>query len=60
VILSKNEDFAVRCENTAAGPVIVCLRIGNASNQALRVWLEPRMAGIIQRVGQGSRLIEVI
>lgn len=60
VILTKDEDFAVRCERVAAGPVIVWLRVGNASNQALRVWLEPRMAGIVQLVGQGGRLVEVI
>lgn len=59
-ILTKDEDFAMRCEQVAAGPVIVWLRIGNASNKALRVWLEPRIAGIIQLVGQGSRLVEVI
>jgi predicted nuclease of predicted toxin-antitoxin system len=46
VVLTKDEDFAVRCEQTDAGPVIVWLRIGNASNTALRIWLEPRMAGI--------------
>jgi hypothetical protein len=50
----------MRCEQIAAGPVIVWLRIGNASNKALRAWLEPRMAGIVQLVGQGSRLVEVI
>ena len=59
-ILTKDEDFAVRCEQVAAGPVIVWLRIGNTSNKALRAWLEPRMAGIVQLVGQGSRLVEVI
>lgn len=59
-ILTKDEDFAVRCEQKAAGPVVVWLRIGNTSNQALRVWLEPRMAGVVQLAGQGSRLVEVI
>ena len=59
VILTKDEDFAARCERVP--PVlIVWLRVGNASNQALRVWLEPRMAGIVQLVGQGGRLVEVI
>lgn len=60
VIVTKDEDFAARCEQAAAGPVIVWLRVGNASNQALRTWLEPRLAGVVQLVSQGSRLVEVI
>jgi len=38
----------------------VWLRVGNASNRALRGWLEPRLPGIVQLVGQGSRLVEVV
>lgn len=59
-ILTKDEDFAVRSQQTSDGPVVVWLRVGNASNQALRAWLEPRLPGIVQLVGQGSRLVEVI
>lgn len=60
VILTKDEDFAGRAQQNPDGPVIVWLRIGNCSNQALRVWLEPRLPGIEQLVDQGSRLVEVI
>lgn len=59
-IITKDEDFAVRSQRTAAGPVIVWLRVGNTSNRALRAWLEPRLAGIVQLVSQGSRLVEVV
>jgi predicted nuclease of predicted toxin-antitoxin system len=59
-IITKDEDFAVRSQRAAGGPVIVWLRVGNASNRALRAWLEPRLAGIVQLVGQGSRLVEVV
>lgn len=59
-ILTKDEDFAARSERTDSGPVIVWLRLGNASNKVLRAWLEPRMAGILQLISQGSRLVEVI
>jgi len=60
VLLPKDEDFALRVQQTQSGPVIVWLRIGNSSNRALREWLEPRLPGIVQLVGQGGRLIEVI
>lgn len=60
VIFTKDEDFAVRSQQTRAGPTVVWLRVGNASTRALRAWLEPRLAGIGQLVSQGSRLVEVV
>jgi predicted nuclease of predicted toxin-antitoxin system len=33
---------------TSDVPAVVWLREGNASNRALRAWLEPRLAGIVQ------------
>lgn len=60
VILTKDEDFAVRSQQTTGGPAVIWLRVGNASNRALRGWLEPRLPGIVQLVGQGSRLVEVV
>jgi len=60
VLLTKDEDFAMRAQQVQAGPVIVWLRVGNSSNRALRAWLEPRLPGIVQLVTQGSRLVEAI
>jgi predicted nuclease of predicted toxin-antitoxin system len=60
VILTKDEDFAARSAQATNVPVIVWLRVGNCSNEALRAWLEPRLPGIVQLVAQGSRLVEVI
>jgi predicted nuclease of predicted toxin-antitoxin system len=40
IIVTKDEDFAERTARTAVGPVIVWLRIGNATNRALLQWLE--------------------
>jgi len=59
-ILTKDEDFAARSQRESGGPTVIWLRIGNASNRALRAWLEPRLAGIVQLVDQGSRLVEVV
>jgi len=47
VLLTKDEDFAMRAQQAQAGPVIVWLRVGNSSNRALCTWLEPRLPGIV-------------
>lgn len=60
VVLTKDEDFAELARGRDASPVIVWLRVGNSSNKILRAWLEPRLPGIVQLVGQGGRVIEVI
>jgi predicted nuclease of predicted toxin-antitoxin system len=59
-IMTKDEDFAARSERTPSpAPLIVWLRVGNATNRALRAWIEPRLSGIVRLVGEGNRLIEV-
>jgi len=58
-VITKDIDFAVAAQQAAAGPVIVWLRIGNATNQALRLWIEPRLAGVLQLLNEGHRLVEV-
>ena len=60
VILTKDDDFAPRAEQGPEVPVIVWLRVGNSSNAALRAWSEPRLPGIVQLVGQASRLVAVV
>jgi predicted nuclease of predicted toxin-antitoxin system len=35
LIITKDEDFAERTARTTTGPIIVWLRIGNATNRAL-------------------------
>lgn len=60
VIVTKDEDFAVRSVHAANGPVIVWLKVGNSTNRALRSWIEPRLPGIVKLLGQEGRLIEVI
>jgi len=59
IIVTKDEDFAERTARTNAGPVIVWLRIGNATNRALMQWLTPRWSEITELLGAGNRLVEV-
>jgi predicted nuclease of predicted toxin-antitoxin system len=60
IIVTKDEDFAARSVRAAKAPVVVWLRVGNTTNPVLRLWFEPRLAGIVQLAKQQHRLIEVI
>lgn len=57
IIVTKDEDFAERTARTAVGPVIVWLRIGNATNRVLLEWLEPRWSSVVQLLIDDNRLI---
>ena len=59
VVITKDEDFADRVSRTATGPIIVWLRVGNATNRSLIEWLEPRWSHVIQLISESNRLIEV-
>ena len=59
IIITKDEDFPHRMRQGASSPVIVWLRIGNASRRALLDWFEPLLPQLETLVGQGNRLIEV-
>ncbi|MDA2928215.1 DUF5615 family PIN-like protein [Acidobacteria bacterium AH-259-G07] len=59
VILTKDEDFAERAGRDPHSPVIVWLRVGNATNRALLAWLQPRWSEVIELLHSGNRLIEV-
>jgi predicted nuclease of predicted toxin-antitoxin system len=60
VVVTKDEDFAASVARVTPAPVIVWLRVGNATNAALLAWLGPRLPGVVQLVEQGSRLVEVV
>jgi predicted nuclease of predicted toxin-antitoxin system len=59
VIMTKDEDFAARAARASSAPVIVWLRVGNATNPALRVWIARRAEGMVRFIEGGSRLVEV-
>ena len=58
IIITKDEDFAARAAREATAPVIVWLRIGNATNHVLIQWLEPRWTQIVSLLNDGHQLIE--
>lgn len=59
IILTKDEDFAARALISRDAPVIVWLRLGNASKRGLFQWFEPLLPELISRVEMGEKLIEV-
>ena len=59
VLVTKDEDFAEEEMNFHAGPPLVWLRIGNATNRVLFAWLEPILPEIIRQLESGQSLVEV-
>ena len=61
-IVTKDEDFVARAAHRreADAPIILWLRVGNTTNRALLEWFAPRLAGTLELLNQGHRLIEVI
>lgn len=59
VIVTKDEDFAVRVLQSDRSPQVVWLRIGNCTNRVLIGWLEPLLQGIVDALEAGNRLVEV-
>jgi predicted nuclease of predicted toxin-antitoxin system len=58
-IVTKDEDFPTRAQQTLHSPVIVWLRIGNSSNHVLRQWFLPQLPQILDWIGQGARVLEI-
>ena len=57
ILLSKDEDFLwLRLPDRFA---LVWLRIGNATNHALLLWLAARWDQVVRALEDGERLIEV-
>jgi len=59
VIVTKDEDFAERCMASDLAPVVIWLRIGNATNPELLGWFMPQWPSMLVRLQAGDRLIEV-
>lgn len=57
IIISKDADFiTLRLPDRFA---LVWLRCGNATNRALRLWLEPRWPQVVRLLADGERFVEV-
>lgn len=58
-IVTKDEDFPQRAQQSESSPVIIWLCVGNASNRALEQWFLPQLPQIIEWIEQGVRVLEI-
>ncbi len=58
-IVTKDEDFPHRFNQSKTAPIIIWIRIGNTSRQALLDWFSPLIPKIEALIEKGDRLIEV-
>jgi len=59
VIITKDEDFAIRASVSKASPSIVWIRIGNCPNARLLAWFEKEIPTVIAALSAGSSLVEI-
>ena len=59
VILTKDEDFAIRASVSKTPPSIVWVRIGNCPNARLLAWFEAELPSVIAALGSGTCLVEI-
>ncbi len=60
MIVTKDEDFAIRKSMEPSGPVILWVRIGNTRNQALLDWFNTMLPPIVTSIDTGEQLIELV
>jgi predicted nuclease of predicted toxin-antitoxin system len=60
VIITKDEDFAVRKARGETGPTVVWIRLPNVRRRSLLAWFEKVLPDIVSAVERGETLIEVI
>jgi predicted nuclease of predicted toxin-antitoxin system len=59
VLLTKDDDFPHRFHQSVHTPVVVWLRVGNVSRQALLRWFRPLLPQVIKLIEEENRLIEL-
>ncbi|PWU09665.1 MAG: hypothetical protein C5B47_03150 [Verrucomicrobia bacterium] len=58
-IITKDEDFSERLLQARISPVVVWIRVGNITNEALLRWFIPLLPVIFERIEFGDKLVEV-
>ena len=58
-IVTKDEDFAQRKVLTAAGPVVVWIRLPNTRRRELLAWFETILPDVLAALERGETLVEV-
>lgn len=59
IVLTKDEDFPIRRQQSGTGPSVVWIRVGNTSRRALLEWFERLLPQIEGMIRDGETLIEI-
>jgi predicted nuclease of predicted toxin-antitoxin system len=59
VIITKDEDFAIRASVSTTAPAIAWIRIGNCPNAKLLAWFERELPSVMAMLESGNRLVEI-
>jgi predicted nuclease of predicted toxin-antitoxin system len=59
VIVTKDEDFAVRKIFEEAGPAIVWVRFGNTTRREIISRFQDHLSGILEALARGEGLVEI-
>lgn len=60
VIVSKDEDFALRRIRASPGPQVLWIRCRNTSRRELLRWFVPLLPAALDALGRGEALVEVV
>lgn len=60
VIITKDEDFAIRRALAAEGPSVAWVRRGNTRRRELLTWVESRLPAVLEALERGEPLIEIV
>jgi predicted nuclease of predicted toxin-antitoxin system len=60
ILVTKDEDFVALAGREPAGPQVVWIRIGNISNDALQLALDPMLDEIVRSLNAAERIVEVV
>jgi predicted nuclease of predicted toxin-antitoxin system len=58
-VISKHEDFPDRALLGGEAPVVLRVRVGNTTRQALLDWFDPLLDRVITMIDAGERLVEL-
>jgi predicted nuclease of predicted toxin-antitoxin system len=59
IIVTKDEDFAVRKALQATGPAILWIRVGNTTRPDLLAGLERHWAAVVEALERGDGIVEI-
>lgn len=60
VLISKDEDFALRRIHSITGPSIVWIRRGNSSRRELLRWFQPLLPALLDALERGDAIVELV